>query len=101
MTLSLSKLQQYAKTRNTKVIARAYKIADDYKSAVFVLESGPKLTMSEKEIDAALEAAAEAKRIEDAIEEVKHGKTETAAEKRARLKAEAKAASQGDEGYGQ
>lgn len=69
MTLSISKLQQYAKTRGTKVIEGAYKIADDYKSAVFVLESGPKLTMTEKEIDTAIADAASAE-LQDNIDAV-------------------------------
>ncbi len=74
MTLSLSHLEQYAKTKGTKVIA--HKIAPDYKSAVFVLESGPKLTMTEEEIKKAIQPKE---------------KAETPAEKKARLKAEAEA----------
>jgi hypothetical protein len=80
MTLSISHLQEFAKTKGTKVIA--HKIASDYKSAVIVLESGPKLTVTEDEVKQAIEKAKP--------QEPKE-KAETPAEKKARLKAEAEA----------
>jgi hypothetical protein len=52
MTVSLGTLEKYAKTRKTTVFA--HKIADDGKSATFVLESGQKLTMTEDELKAAI-----------------------------------------------
>jgi len=55
VTLSISVLEKYAKTRKTRVIKGAYRISDDYKSATFVLESGQKLTMTEDELKAAIE----------------------------------------------
>jgi len=53
MTISINMIEKYAETRKTTVLA--YKIADDYKSATFVLESGHKLTMTEDELKAAIE----------------------------------------------
>lgn len=66
MTLSFTTLKKYAETRNTRVIPGAYKIADDYKSVTFVLESGQKLTMTETELNAAIEKRARVVELEQA-----------------------------------
>jgi len=90
MTLSINKLQEYAKTTETKVIEGAYKIAPDYKSATFVLESGQKLTMTEDEIDQAIERHKQQSKPFAYIEEA------VAAEEKARLKPTAKSKTKGD-----
>lgn len=71
--ITLEKLQQYAKTRGTKLLAS--RIAEDGKSAGFVLESGPKLTMTEAELAQALAEHAPAKASDEPAQApVKKGK---------------------------
>jgi hypothetical protein len=48
MTATLNQAQRFAQLKKTKVIA--HKVADDHQSITFVLESGPKLTMTGEEL---------------------------------------------------
>lgn len=52
MTATLSQAQRYAQLKKTKVIAApgGHKISDDHQSITFVMESGPKLTMTGEEL---------------------------------------------------
>jgi hypothetical protein len=87
--------EEYAQLKGTTVLDS--KVAPDGQSITFVLESGPKLTMSAEELEHQIEIlnlgrerkpAEPFQYIEDAI---KAEKPETAAERRKRLKAEAAA----------
>ena len=53
MTSLLSLATRYAKFKGTRIIEGAYKIRDDG-TITFVLESGPKLCMTEAEMNTAL-----------------------------------------------
>ena len=50
----LSLAARYAKFKGTRIIKGAYKIHDEDGTIVFVLESGPKLRMTEAEMNTAL-----------------------------------------------
>ncbi len=53
MTISIDKVEQYAKLLKTKVIA--HRIHPNHVAVTFVLESGPKLTMTKDELDKAID----------------------------------------------
>jgi hypothetical protein len=82
--------EEYAKLKGTTVIAS--RVAPDGQSITFVLESGPKLTMSAEELDAELEALQKTRKVSEPFQYIEDAiKEETAAERRKRLKAEATA----------
>jgi hypothetical protein len=85
--------EEYAQLKGTKVLAS--KMAPDGQSITFVLESGPKLTMSAEQLETELEALQKTRKVSEPFQyiedAVKAEKPETAAERRKRLKAEAAA----------
>ena len=52
MTATLQQAQRFAQLKKTKVIDApgGHKISDDHQSITFVMESGPKLTMTGEEL---------------------------------------------------
>jgi len=56
MTNLFSLATRYARFKGTRIIEGAYKIHDEDGTIVFVLESGPKLRMTEAEMSQAIDA---------------------------------------------
>jgi len=61
MTNLFSLATRYARFKGTRIIEGAYKIHDEDGTIVFVLESGPKLRMTEAEMSQAIDAVVQSK----------------------------------------
>lgn len=81
MTMSLQKAKKYAALKGTKVIEApgGYKIADDHKSIVFVVEAGQKLSFTDEELDREIEKLESKAAKAAAIQAINAGEEEPAA----------------------
>jgi len=87
MTASLQQAKRYATLKKTKVIEApgGYKVQEDG-SITFVLESGPKLNMTEKELNKAISEMETARKIESKAIDILNTTEEKAEDEKANNK---------------